>query len=452
MTSKSLRSYLLIQFIFMVISATATMFIYYYVVDHYFFGLMDSKYLEPGDVDNIRYTDVPSSWFDEYGLTIEVVDKKLEVIYSAGLKPGMHTRYSMSDLVEICSTDTWRRYVFKTSEYSETGEELLVIWIQDTPEQKFQGLQYELKLMIALILLGIIIITVIFVFIYFNRIYNTLEDEFLYIRDEITRLPHLKNKINTGRFHLTEAGQLAGTYNNAVDEMNRIRAENNEIINNSYQLITNLSHDIKTPLTSLSGYTGLLKERLEPDEMAEYISCIERSIKDLNKIVQMLFEQVRLKRTQIVLKKAEWDINDILRDVCANFYTVFSRRGFTFSVDIGENPIVIRLDRTNIKRVFNNILDNFLKHNEAPADVLVSSETTADCVIIKLMNNGRKIPDDIKEMIFTPYFHANEKSPGQSSGLGLYIAESIVEKHGGSISLTETEEYSTVFRIILPLA
>ena len=447
--TKSLRTYLLSQLIFMTVTATSATFAYYYIVDNYFFKMLDGQYLEQDDIEKLDYLSIPPGLYEDYGLTVEVMDRQLRVVGSSGINPGLREEYSLSDFADSCGTDTWPRYILHTSDVDADGNELIILWIQDVPDSKMALMRGELFRMISLILAGIFLIMAVFIICYFNIIYRRLNSEFLYISDEITRLPHLRAKIDADRFMITEAAMLARVYNSTADEMKRIKSDNDAIIQNSNQLITDLSHDIKTPLTSIAGYSRLLKQHSD-QSCCEYADYIEKAVTDLNGIAKMLFEQVRMRRSQICINQEEADIFDILRESCAMFYSQFNRKGVSFNVDIPEEQLILKLDKINIKRVFNNILDNFLKHSKA-AGAMAAAEIYEDSVIIRFMNDGEPVDEKIRPGIFRAYVYDDKNSPGRSSGLGLYIAESIVEKHGGSIILTETEDYSTVFKISLPL-
>lgn len=448
-STTTLKKFLLAKLIVMIITVTISIYIYDYVIDKLLIKLMSSHYINYSTVDLFSYDEVDDDFLIEQGLTIEVLNNNLEVIYSRGIKEFKNKKYSLKQLTDLIHTDTWTEYVLHTVFTDNSGNENIIIWHQRVPDEMLKTLRGEAALYISLTVIGFIAIFIAFVFLYFRDIYSTLGREFLYIGDKITRIPHLHKKIEIKQFRLIEARRLATSYNDTIGELKEIKDENYDILRSSNQLITDLSHDIKSPLTSLTGYTELIKNRKDNSDIDEYIGFIGNSVQDLNNIVSMLFDQIKYRHTEIILTPAVYDINTILRDVCANYYTAFDKKGFEMEIQIEEKPCYISVDKINMKRVFNNLLDNCLKHNNSPTRAFISSEANNKTIIINFMNDGEEILIEDKPEIFNQYFK-NKKSPENSSGLGLNIVKEIIEKHGGSIILIETPDYKTVFQIILP--
>ncbi|MBI9106755.1 MAG: HAMP domain-containing histidine kinase [Spirochaetales bacterium] len=413
---------------------------------------MHRHYFNNKEIDLLSYETLNDDFLHNSGLTIEVINKNLEVIYTRGKNSIPGKKYSFKQLLDRINLDTWTEFVTHKVYLDEEGNENIILFDQSIPETELELLRNEAAYYIGLMIMGILLISTGFSFFYFKDIYGKLSREFLYIQEKITKIPHLQTRIESDQFQLIEARELAEAYNQTVKEMEMIKKVNAEIQENSNQLITNLSHDIKSPLTCLTGYTALLGEKYNNTEkINEYFGYIDNSVKDLNNIVSMLFEQVQSRHTETLLKRGDYDINEVLREVCANYYIAFTRAGFNVEIDIEEESRVLYIDRINMKRVFNNILDNCLKHNENPTDVLISSEMRNGEIVINFMNNGISITEDVKASIFMPYYYNNySNKKGPSSGLGLNIAKEILEKHGGSIILTDNDRFTTVFRIMLP--
>ncbi len=113
----------------MVITVTAAIFVYYYLVDRAFTLNMYAEYLDDGQIDLLSYKEIPDEIIEEYGLTIQVVNQELQVTYAKGIHADERREYSMKELVKICNTDTWLRYVIYDSFNDESGNENIVIFI-----------------------------------------------------------------------------------------------------------------------------------------------------------------------------------------------------------------------------------------------------------------------------------------------------------------------------------
>jgi len=131
---------------------------------------------------------------------------------------------------------------------------------------------------------------------------------------------------------------------------------------------------------------------------------------------------------------------------------IFTDKGFSMEVDIPEDKVYLNFDKENLKRVFVNILENCYSHNQEPTQVLVKAQVKDNHYLVSFKDNGVGIPEDAKDKIFEAFYQVDSSRQGNNSGLGLFIAKQIVEKHGGEISYISQKDYRTVFEIRLPLA
>jgi len=180
-STTTLKKFLLAKLIVMVITITVSIYIYDYLIDKLLIKLMSSHYIDYSTVDLFSYDEVDDDFLIEQGLTVEVLNSNLEVIYSRGIEEYKITKYSLKQLTDLIYTDTWTEYVLHTVFTDDSGNENIIIWHQLIPDEMLKTLRSEAALYISLTVLGFIAISVAFVFLYFRDIYSTLGREFLYL-------------------------------------------------------------------------------------------------------------------------------------------------------------------------------------------------------------------------------------------------------------------------------
>ena len=199
-------------------------------------------------------------------------------------------------------------------------------------------------------------------------------------------------------------------------------------------LFAALAHDLKTPITSILGYSKALSDGVVGDDAkkAEYLRTINAKAVRMNDLIDRLFEYVKLESPENVLHKKDCDVAEILRKSLANLYADFEEKNFDLEIEIPENPVLKNVDPLEIDRVFTNLLNNALKHNEKKTTVRIFMNENGKTIFA---DNGNPIPAEMQGRIFRPFVSGDESRTSKNgSGLGLALARKIMEKHGGSLS------------------
>lgn len=223
---------------------------------------------------------------------------------------------------------------------------------------------------------------------------------------------------------------------------------------NRNMLFADIAHDLKTPITTISGYAKALSDGMVTDEAKrqEYFSSIyEKSLK-VDELITLLFEYSKLNSDEFQLKKEKLDIAELLRENAARMYLDFESKEINLEVEIPEDIIYVDADRVQISRVITNLLNNALKHNKSGTNVLAGLCLEKDTIEIKIADDGDLIDPKIAEHIFEPFVVGDEsRSSHGGSGLGLSIASKIVSMHDGILSLEQYEDqrYTKAFVISL---
>ena len=190
--------------------------------------------------------------------------------------------------------------------------------------------------------------------------------------------------------------------------------------------VTNVSHDLRTPLTSAAGYAGLLKKSGLTPKQAEYLSVIEGRISAMRRLTEELlaYSVAASDETEPVL--AEVDIAAALEDSLTQFYAAFEERGISPSIDIPQNEVVRIADKDALARVFGNVISNAVRYSDG--DFCVTMKENGE---ITFENAASSLDEVSAKRLFDRFFTV-ENARG-SAGLGLSIAKLFVEKMGGSI-------------------
>ncbi|AEG59736.1 HAMP domain-containing sensor histidine kinase [Desulforamulus ruminis] len=251
-----------------------------------------------------------------------------------------------------------------------------------------------------------------------------------------------------------ELAQLALSINAMSRELQRKFERERENEKTKNELITNLSHDLRSPLTSIIGYIDLIKRNKfnHEDELTEYIDTIYHKSQNLKKLLDELFEYTKLSNPGIRLDYQEIELGGLLEQMIGEYLPIFEREGLALQKDFPREDIEIDLDVEQMVRVFTNLLENARKYSIKPSEVRVSLNKAPDHVRISFINGVKKLPAQQPEKLFERFYKEDSSRTEESgSGLGLAIAQKIVELHKGSIGV-EYLANEIEFVIELPLS
>ena len=216
------------------------------------------------------------------------------------------------------------------------------------------------------------------------------------------------------------------------------------------RLMTSLSHDVKTPLASLVGYLEAVETGLVNGlEKEEYIHIASDKAHRLKDFVTTLFEWVKLDAGEQIFHFEIFDLNELSRNIIADWVPVLENSHFEYEIDIPETEYSIRIDPNAFTRIINNLLQNVIIHSQGDKVELCVSETEEQAKII-LTDNGKGIsPDDLPH-IFERMYQCDHSRAAKGNGLGLAITKELVSSHKGKIFATSTPGKGTEFTILLP--
>lgn len=252
---------------------------------------------------------------------------------------------------------------------------------------------------------------------------------------------------------LQEVSEVMQTFNEMEQKLQKSEEKQKELQVQQQKMLADISHDIKTPLTVIQGYIDAMNDGLVTEkERATCLQIIGNKLQLLSELTDTFGEFSRLEHPNFNLNLERRDLCEYLREYLAEKYEELSMSGYPLSVDIPEQKIACDIDTMQLKRVFENIIGNAVRHTDPGTELFVNMRAENGQAVIELGDDGPGIPADMAEQIFDPFVVGEKaRTSGRGTGLGLSIAKKIIELHGGTIEL-EQREKGTWYKIQLPAA
>lgn len=257
-----------------------------------------------------------------------------------------------------------------------------------------------------------------------------------------------------------EIRMIGSNMDRMADMLAESEADRKKLDDERQRLLADISHDLKTPITVISGYTKAIRDgKVPPESMNTYLELIDSKTSEINSLVNSFHEYSKVEHPEFTLDTKDTDICEFMRGYLAERYDEIRISGFSLNAMITDTPVWCCLDGYQMRRALDNILYNSLKHNELGTIIAVKTEVVESAksekngkVRIIIADNGVGISRKDGKSIFEPFVTGDESRGGGGSGLGLAITRRIVTAHGGTIRLCEPrmEGFSTEFEIILP--
>ena len=249
-----------------------------------------------------------------------------------------------------------------------------------------------------------------------------------------------------------EFADMAANLNRMVEEIRELMDKERESERTKNELITNIAHDLRTPLTSIIGYLELLSNgaSIDPDMQKKYIDVTYTKAKRLQKLIEDLFGFTKLNYGKISMRVSKVDIVKLLSQLLEEFYPTFMERGLAYELQSNVPSKVITADGNLLARLFDNLINNAIKYGTEGKRILVKVHGTDTIVTVSVTNYGYVIPKEELPLLFDKFYRVEQSRSVNTggTGLGLAIAKNIVDMHGGTIHVT-SDLKGTVFTVKL---
>lgn len=280
---------------------------------------------------------------------------------------------------------------------------------------------------------------------------------------DIETIAHAVKQISEGdlstRLELEGEGELT----DLAENLNRMEEDIQELIDkertseqSKTDLITNVAHDLRTPLTSILGYLELLRknQKLSPEMQQKYLDIAYNKSVRLQKLIEELFGFTKLSYGKINMNVTKVDIVELLAQLLEESYPNFQKNGLSYDFVSNRKSQIIEADGDLLARLFDNLIGNAIKYGKEGKRVRVSLRADREIVTIKIVNYGYVIPENELPLIFdrfyrTDHSRTNASGPG-GTGLGLAIVKNITDMHDGTVSVS-SDLSGTVFTVRLKI-
>ncbi len=199
------------------------------------------------------------------------------------------------------------------------------------------------------------------------------------------------------------------------------------------QAVVSISHDIRTPLTSIIGYVQLLEaENITPEEKNEYVTIVKNRTKRLQALLNDFFELSIIESPDFPMKTEKLRLKDLISDILVQFYDPFNEHGIIPDIELPEQLVSVYADQSAVRRVVENLLGNTLKY--ATGQVEIRLQEQQETVELMIMNEAKELEGSDVNLLFDRFYTADRARSAQTSGLGLPIAKSLMNNMGGTLT------------------
>ena len=213
------------------------------------------------------------------------------------------------------------------------------------------------------------------------------------------------------------------------------------------QLMTSLSHDVRTPLTTLLGYLDATHKGLVTGkDRDDYIETARRKAHDLKEYIDVLFDWFKLNSNEFALEIQSVEVAELTRNILIDWIPIFEDKQVDYDIDIPEQPVRVRLDMDSYMRIINNLIQNVIAHSHADK-IKISLSKKENSMELLLADNGVGIEKEDLKHIFERLYKCDKGRSEKGSGLGLSIVHQLVEKMGGNITVESVPGKGTEFTV-----
>ena len=306
---------------------------------------------------------------------------------------------------------------------------------------------FDVVVILMYVLFGILVFTVTFMILQ--------EKSLRYI----TKISDAMQNISEGDLNVTvevegddEFSSMAANLNKMVEELKELMDKERESERTKNELITNVAHDLRTPLTSIIGYLELLSGdvKLDPELQKKYINIAYVKTKRLEKLIEDLFGFTKMNYGKLTMHVAQVDVVKLLSQLLEEFYPSFVDKNLSYELQSNVPAKVITADGNLLARLFDNLINNAIKYGADGKRIMVKLHADDEIVTVSVINYGYVIPADELPLIFNKFYRVEQTRSTNTggTGLGLAISKNIVDMHGGTITVT-SDLSGTVFTVKL---
>ncbi|MEK4491718.1 HAMP domain-containing sensor histidine kinase [Paenibacillus sp. FSL L8-0493] len=388
---------------------------------------------------------------------IEVLDQDMKVTKVVGEKKDGVTQYTSNQLLKSLENGEDQAYFYSLTTVNAQSEsewlllklprEAITITINSDPFVAYfnHSLSYYVFLGVGMILLLIIVYS----YWVARRIRKPLRIITLGLKQMIqgnydTRIALYAEK---------EFSQIGETFNYMADVIEKTTKEKRQAEESKKRMMVDLSHDLKTPITSIQGFAQALVEGRGEDEERQkrYLSYIYNKSSQVTKLIQNMLELLKIDSPDFLLRMERQELGEFIREIIADTYGEIEQKNFVLHLNVPEEDVFLNFDAELLSSVVHNLISNALIYNPPGTHLRVEVIPLEKEVTIEIADTGVGIPEELWSTMFDPFVRGDKaRTASGGTGLGLSIAMKNTEKMGGTLHLSRRKKEPTVFTIRIP--
>ncbi|WP_254848800.1 sensor histidine kinase [Paenibacillus odorifer] len=388
---------------------------------------------------------------------IEVLDQDMKVTKVVGEKKDGVTQYTSNQLLKSLENGEDQAYFYSLTTLNAQSEsewlllklprEAITITINSDPFVAYfnHSLSYYVFLGVGMILLLIIVYS----YWVARRIRKPLRIITLGLKQMIqgnydTRIALYAEK---------EFSQIGETFNYMADVIEKTTKEKRQAEESKKRMMVDLSHDLKTPITSIQGFAQALVEGRGEDEERQkrYLSYIYNKSSQVTKLIQNMLELLKIDSPDFLLRMEHQELGEFIREIIADTYGEIEQKNFVLHLNVPEEDVFLNFDAELLSSVVHNLISNALIYNPPGTHLRVEVIPLEKEVTIEIADTGVGIPEELWSTMFDPFVRGDKaRTASGGTGLGLSIAMKNTEKMGGTLHLSRRKKEPTVFTIRIP--
>ncbi|OOM16064.1 sensor histidine kinase [Clostridium saccharobutylicum] len=249
-------------------------------------------------------------------------------------------------------------------------------------------------------------------------------------------------KLDGNKYGVEEIELMTRNFNVMVNELNNIETFRSDFI-------ANVSHEFKTPLASIEGYSMLLQDKnLTEKEKEEYTYKILTNTKRLSNLVRIILQISRLENQELILEKRKFKLDEQLRQVLLLLESKWTNKNIDLNLDL--NPITFNGNEELLMHVWQNLLDNAIKFTQDNGTITCTLKQSADCITTIISDTGIGMSNDTKKHLFDKFYQGDKSHSSEGNGLGLALVKRIIDLCNGTIEVQSEEGKGSTFIVKLP--
>lgn len=484
---KRLSNFLIKRFIMFIVSLLImiTLFMNFFLINNRFYqDVLSTIFAE--NLIHADYESIDTAFLEDLDGWIEILDSDNRIIYTKGKVGEVKEVYTQSELLEQASfkltskprginiagliqinpinpENEIQSYLASYTTFTRNGEEY--VGIVKIPSDKIdvnytvmspKGVLGEIvKQYIFLFLLGLMVIISVSIYYYSKNIEQHLAKPNKALVDglEAVTLGEYTTRLKFEAEY--EYKEIQHSFNYLTAKLQQAEEQRNRYDQEREQLFANLAHDLKTPITTIQGYSRALMDNVISDENKKlnYIKTINDKTHHLTDLINRLLTYTKLNRPEYELKLKRTDYGEFIRRIIADSFNEIEQYNRELELNIPNEPIFVMIDELEMQRVINNLLNNAIKHNPPQTTIFISLKLEDNLTILEVADNGIPVPIKLQSQLFEPFICGDEsRNTKNGSGLGLSICQKIIQKHNGQLQFNQVNNHYKYFRVIIKKA